>query len=779
MLPARLRCLARGCAACQDGSCGLDLGVIVGARMANSLAKADKLPLLWYARAACLLALFVAITGCASSSKWVTLRNSPRNPLSETLGLVTRQGPKATPRTMQLLRRYDLDEKKVDNGGQLLTELNKIDKDDPQRDHLYALAELAYVGAKRAERSSDTGRALELYGSSVLYSYRYLFDNEYPVASNPYDPQFRRACDLYNTALEDTLRMVMRRGKLQPNTSLVIKTASHNCKIDVVLKSNGWHGEDFDHIEFVSDFEVHGLRNHYHNFGLGVPLIAVRKHHEDADPREAYYPPDLSFPVTAFLRIESSPSSKLKRIANDPRAPLVAAADRSGYQLKAVLELRDPLDEASIDITGKPVPLETDLSTPLAHYLSQPALDDNKVSTAGLLKPEKVAKLSGLYMLEPFRTDKIPVIMVHGLWSSPVTWMEMFNDLRSDPAIRENYQFWFYLYPTGQPFWFSAAQMRDDMSQMRAALDPERKHAALDQTVLVGHSMGGLVSRLQTIDSRDQFWKTLSDKPFGDLEANEEVRDELAKTFFFTPNSSIRRVVTIGTPHHGSDVANDVTRWLGRKLIKIPAMMMQQRHELIANNPGYFRNDAPLGISTSIDSLSPHSPLFPVMQASETGPWVKYHNVVGHTEPKGFSSALISKIAGEGDGVVALESAKFEAAVSEIVVPSDHVSVHRHPASILEVRRILMEHINQLKAFPYGGPTGRVQLASGSNQSNEQGSAEPSVAPSMAMQSDADNRRLGSGGAGPERTLRDQDAFPPNSPASSSTAGRPPAAVVR
>ena len=117
------------------------------------------------------------------------------------------------------------------------------------------------------------------------------------------------------------------------------------------------------------------------------------------------------------------------------------------------------------------MPLEADLSTPLAHTLSQPSLDDTQVLDLGLLKPEKVESLQGLYMLEPFQEDKIPVVMVHGLWSSPVTWMEMFNDLRSDPSAR-HYQFWFYLYPSGQPFWFSAAQMREDLAHMRRVARP-------------------------------------------------------------------------------------------------------------------------------------------------------------------------------------------------------------------------------------------------------------------------------------------------------------------
>ena len=73
----------------------------------------------------------------------------------------------------------------------------------------------------------------------------------------------------------------------------------------------------------------------------------------------------------------------------------------------------------------------------------------------------------GLYMVQPYEPGKIPVLMVHGLWSSPMTWMEMFNDLRSQPEIRDHYQFWFYLYPTGQPFWLSAAQLRRDLAKVR------------------------------------------------------------------------------------------------------------------------------------------------------------------------------------------------------------------------------------------------------------------------------------------------------------------------
>ena len=127
-------------------------------------------------------------------------------------------------------------------------------------------------------------------------------------------------------------------------------------------------------------------------------------------------------------------------------------------------------------------------------------------------------------MLEPYTPGKIPVLMVHGLWSSPLTWMEMFNDLRSMREIRDNYQFWFYEYPTGQPFWDSAAQLRDDLAKTREVLDPAHAEPALDQMVLVGHSMGGLLSKLQVVDSGDAFWRTVSDEPLEKLKLPDETK---------------------------------------------------------------------------------------------------------------------------------------------------------------------------------------------------------------------------------------------------------------
>ncbi|HEY2840110.1 MAG TPA: alpha/beta fold hydrolase, partial [Pirellulales bacterium] len=305
-------------------------------------------------------------------------------------------------------------------------------------------------------------------------------------------------------------------------------------------------------------------------------------------------------------------------------------------------------------------------------------------------------------MLEPYVPGKIPVLMVHGLWSSPLTWMEMFNDLRSSKEIRDNYQFWFYEYPTGQPFWDSAAQLREDLVKARNTLDPNHAEPALDQMVLVGHSMGGLLSKLQIVDSGDEFWHTVSDEPLDRLNLPDDTKRDLAREFYFRPNPSVRRVITIATPHRGSKFANDTTRWLAQRMIALPKAIVRDEQQVYKDNPGVIHKPSPIQVVTSIDSLSPNVRLFPVMLNSPRPNWVRFHNIVGEVS----QTSWIAKIAGRGDegtdGAVSYESAHLDNVDSEIIVPADHLNVHRHPLAVLEVRRILLLHLDELRNGPKG-----------------------------------------------------------------------------
>ncbi len=619
----------------------------------------------------------ICCAGCASTD-YITMREVPHNRLAGRLKLFSFTGPKPTARTERLLRRFALDEEKPEV---VLAGLSRQIDEDPQPEKLYSYAELAYIEGQRAMARGESMAALDHFGEAVSHAYWYLFDPRFDHFRNPYDPQFREACDVYNGALESALRLVKQEGELRPNQVYTIKTADRTLTLTINVKGN-WHADDFERLEFASDYEIVGLTNRHQSFGLGVPLVAVRKSHDGEHPAEQYYPPGLSFAVTAFLRVSTPPPSETQG-AGQPTA------------CHCQLELHDPLMGTDIFVANRRVPLETDLTTPLAYFLDNPEFEQRKdIATLALLEPDRAAALKGLFMVEPYDPRKIPVVMVHGLWSSPLTWMEMFNDLRAFPEIRDQYQFWFYLYPTGQPFWISAAEMRQDLAVLHDTLDPMRQTPTLQQMVLVGHSMGGLVSKLQTLDSGDEFWQLLSDQPFEALQADEGLRTRLQQVAFFEPNPSIRRVITIATPHRGSEFANDYTRWLARRLIWLPRRLVSGARTLYRDNPELFRDSELLTISTSIDSLAPESPVLPTMLRVPRSPRTTYHNIVG-VIPK---DRIVGRIVAGSDGIVDFESAHLDDVASEITVPADHVKVHQHSRSILEVRRILLEHQHQALA---------------------------------------------------------------------------------
>ncbi|MCU0711117.1 MAG: hypothetical protein MUC43_03595 [Pirellula sp.] len=616
--------------------------------------------------------------GCASQ-KYALMRPMPSNPLTETLQLTSKSGPKVTPRTMTLLRNYALAELSQKDPTECLTRLQEIAIDEKGAEKIYATSELAYTIGKREESAGRQGVALDLYNIAVTNAYLYLFCPDLDVSRNPYDPQFRGACDLYNVSLEAMLRLLSTQGEFRPGRVYRIHTANQDYDVNVVARG-AWKDADFDQLEFCSDYQVQGLEANNVTYGVGVPLIAVRKPHSGLSPTERYYPEGLSFPVTALLRVTN---------------PTVQGASGSNHRYPCVLELYDPLDATDINLNSRLVPLQTDLSTPLAYFLDNPKFREQTNSTLGLLDPSRTDKLRGIYMLEPFDPNRIPVLMVHGLWSSPMTWMPMFNDLRSFDELRKNYQFWFYQYPTGQPFWVSATQLRSDLNQLKQTLDPSGQYPVMDNIVMVGHSMGGLLSRMQTIESGNEFWSALSDKPFEELKGDEAEIQRLQAVLFFQPNPSIKRVVTIGTPHRGSEYANDTTRWLGKKFIKLPNTITDIANSIVRQNSGLFVSTELLTTNTSIDSLSPESPIFPPMLRAPRAPWVHYHNIIGVVSKSSWFGESIPS-----DGLVTVESAMMPDVESEIMVESKHQDIHRQPRAILEVRRILVNHLRELSQYP-------------------------------------------------------------------------------
>jgi len=601
-------------------------------------------------------------------------RNKTLNPVSK---LFTSRPP-LSPRTEQVVRRYNLDEQLASDPDTVIQWFQELVQQSPQMEEVNALAEIAKREADWQEANGDNFQAMKLNATALLHAHQFLFDSDLDIQRNAYDPQFRHICDIYNASLESITRRLADDGAVA--NGKVISIGDGNIGFDMQIQYEGrWRNQNFERFELVSDYHTEGIENHFHTYGLGVPLIAVVHENETPQKLDKYYPPSLTLPLTAFCEIQPTNAS--------------AAPDSTGSQRRtAILRLYDPLENTTAQSLGRTVPLESDITTPLAYHLKDPLLNGRVLSTATILDSSLADKIHGLYMLEPFDPAKIPVVMVHGLWSSPVTWAQMFNDLRAIPEIHSNYQFWFYSYSTGQPFVVSASEMRNDLANIRRELDSGNDSQALDQMVLVGHSMGGLISRLQVIDSGNDFWNLIGNGDFDNLKGDAETIKRLRDTVFFQSNPAIKRVVTIATPHHGSATSNATTRWLSEKIISLPELLAQDFQMLSLRNNDILVNPKVV-TGTSVDSLSPTSPVLLAMDAIPPQPQTIFHNIVGDIEKKTLTPFIREKQSEGSDGVVSLENAQFKHAVSQTVVSAEHSQVHTHPQCILEVRRVLLQHL--------------------------------------------------------------------------------------
>jgi hypothetical protein len=569
-------------------------------------------------------------------------------------------------RTRQTLHRWDLDVQYDHDPKAAYAKLQSLVLHEPQPELIFALAEISYLLGKHAEKWPGTD-ACVYYHACAGYAYHFLFDGGLENHS-AFDPRFRLACDIYNTGLSKCIRAAQKVGRLDPRQQLTLPAAGGKAfKLSVVHHGFPWKPEEFGPLLFCSDYEVIGLANLYHGYGLGVALIGTRVQTPGGGkaPGEAFYPHEVSFPVTAFFRFQGT------------------VADVGTCQAGR-LELYNPLVMQTVTVKGHTIPLETDLTTPLAYFLSRTDLDG--IEYTGFLHADLVKDRTGIYMFEPYQRGKIPVVMVHGLLSSPLTWTTLFNDLRADPTLRQNYQFWFYLYPTGNSYLATAADLRRTLAHLRAELDPRHEDPALEQMVLVGHSMGGLVAKLQTVSSGSDFWRLASNENFERVHFKPRTRTELERLFFFDPDSGIRRVVFIGTPHHGSKLGPSLPAKLAEQFVQLPKHLMTTARDAVQQDPHLLPN---LGIGdvTSLDLLAPNAPALEVLAAKPHPPGVHFHSIIGEAFGSGKDST---------DGAVPYTSAHLDDADSEILVPASHFYIHHHPRAVLEVWRILLEHLREV-----------------------------------------------------------------------------------
>ena len=483
----------------------------------------------------------------------------------------------------------------------------------------------------------------------------------------------------------------MTKGEIQPQEGEVIPFKFHGREreaADSSSRSRPGRPSDIHKILLASDFEVSGLNKDLKQYGLGVPLIGVREASEKlegpAQPQERFYPTEMAFPLTAFL----VPNSRLKEPNVNVETTRVCTS-----------LLIDPIQQQTYETRGNKLALEIDLTTPLAYMWSRTDLE--RFRWSGLLRPEKGLERANLLLIRPYEPGKIPVVMVHGLISSPLAWIPMLNELLRDPEIQKHYQFLLYMYPTGVPIPIAAASLRDDADPGQADVRPGRPRPGIRPDGPAGAQHGRPAQPHDGgLDSGDKLWRLYSDRSFDDLIGSREVLDELRHYLFFKPLPFVSRVVFLATPHRGSD--------------HVPRGDRPRRHQPDLRSGPHPQAALPPGQGQPRRLRHAQVPAVPDEHRDARNELADPDGHRRHgAEPAGrlpFDHRVVSSptgVAQSTDGVVPYSSSHLDGVVSEKVVRSDH-GVQKDQEARREVQRILLEHVG---ATPVARQTGAPRTA--------------------------------------------------------------------
>lgn len=418
---------------------------------------------------------------------------------------------------------------------------------------------------------------------------------------------------------------------------------------NVIFRSE-WPIGYFDALLPAADYAVNGFEHRHVRGGLGIALIGCRKN-THREPIEKLYPPELiTRPVTAVFTIGAGNS--------------------------VTVSLKNSMRHAE---------LAADFSAPMAQLVGK-ASELAKLGFGGLVGSRYAQQRGyGLFLLEPYDPQKIPVLFVHGLLSTPLAWANVTNEMWGDPEFRRRYQIWHFHYPTSAPFLYSAKMLRQRLTEARHQLDPRGIHPASAQLHVIGHSMGGLLTRTLITNSGDTIWNNVFRVSADELKATREDGEIVADILHWKARKDVRQVIFIAVPHRGSDMSRGIVGRIGDALTGLPKNFTGLYARIHRDNPTalqpVFRDALSHGTLTSIDTLSPRHPMLASMNALPFAPWVQTHSIIGNRGRKG-------SLTQSSDGVVPYLSSHIDEAKSELIVPADH-GAYRDPGAVAEILRIL------------------------------------------------------------------------------------------
>ena len=396
-----------------------------------------------------------------------------------------------------------------------------------------------------------------------------------------------------------------------------------------------------------------GFRHRFTRDGVGVPIVGINR---DA-------------PISATALLGGNDKMKRHEGYTAPRTAILIfdKPARAGQPRKVKIAIVDPRKYEKEPVGKRELVVAADFTAPL--MMAYPDFGAVMTALRAAINPDTWLPSSGLYALERYDPERIPVILVHGLFSTPDMWKDLINTLNATPGIGSRYQFYVFTYPTGLAPAYTANMLRERMKAIHAQRPLDRGY------VLIGHSMGGILSRMQITNPGLTIWNQAFGQKAETVYKHSSPDDVIWRSLIFEADPKVRRAIYICVPHRGSPVATTTFVQYLARLARSPIELTNS----LATSPLRALGLLPAKLQTSADGLSPQSP---ILRALDTLPaTAPTHSIIGNRGRPG-------PLEQSSDGIVPYWSSHQKSAESEKVIPTGHGGFD-HPLAVEEVARIL------------------------------------------------------------------------------------------
>ena len=178
----------------------------------------------------------------------------------------------------------------------------------------------------------------------------------------------------------------------------------------------------------------------------------------------------------------------------------------------------------------------------------------------------------------------------------------------------------------------SSNKLRKTLLDAQQLFDPKKKNPNFNQMVIIGHSMGGLLTKSMVQTTNNKLVDMIFETPIDEMKIQKEDKKMLNDALIFESLPFVKRVIFMSTPHRGSEMTHWATMRIAVNFINLPMQFVKKMGDVAQNvkmKEGVLKgSNKSLKDLQGVDGLDPQNVVMRYLAEQPLN--AKYHSIIGN-----------------------------------------------------------------------------------------------------------------------------------------------------